>query len=76
MSDDTRFEDVPTAPEDAELDEHWEELRGHQLLPTSYMPPAMAGPHGRSMRAIALPLVGVFALATILGVCLTYGPGY
>jgi hypothetical protein len=72
---DTRFEDVPAATGDAELDPHFSELRTSQLLPTSYMPPTMAGPHGRSMRGVALLLVAVFALATFCGVCLTYGPG-
>lgn len=72
----TRFEDVPAATGDAEVDPHWSELRDSQLLPAAYMPPTMRGPHGRSMRVVALVLIGVFALATVLGVCLTYGPGY
>lgn len=72
----TRFEDVPAATDEAELDPHWTELRGAQLLPTAYMPPTMSGPHGRTLRGVALILIGVFALATFCGVCLTYGPGY
>lgn len=76
MSDDTRFEDVPAAPEDAVVDEHWQELRRGGPLPTAYMPPAMAGPRRPSLRVVAGVLVGVFMLATFCGVCLTYGPGY
>ena len=76
MTDETPFEDVPAAPDDAVVDEHWQELRGKPLLPDSYMPPAMGGPHGRSLRGIALLLIGVFAFATVCGVCLTYGPGF
>lgn len=76
MTEQTRFEDVPAAADDAVVDEHWQELRGGQLLPPSYMPPTMAGPRRPSMRFVAGLLVGVFGLATFCGVCLTYGPGY
>jgi hypothetical protein len=71
----TRFEDVPAAGDDAEPDPHFAELRGTQLLPLAYMPPTMAGRRGVSMRLVSTILIGVFALATFCGVCLTYGPG-
>ncbi|MDX6224681.1 MAG: hypothetical protein QOJ92_784 [Frankiales bacterium] len=72
----TRFEDVPAAEGDAVVDPHFAELRSTQLLPTSYMPPTMAGHRTPTMRLVSLILVGIFGLATVLGICLTYGPGY
>jgi hypothetical protein len=68
------FADVPAADYDAEVDPHWLELRGDSLLPTLYMPPTMTGRHGNVMRLVATALIGVFMLATTLGICLTYGP--
>jgi hypothetical protein len=71
---DVEFSDVPAADPAAMVDPFWLELRGDSLLPSLYMPPPMAGRHGSLMRVIASALIGVFALATALGVCLTYGP--
>lgn len=68
------FAAVPGADPTAEIDPHWLELRGESLLPTVYMPPAMAGRHGSLIRIVATTLVGIFTFATTLGVCLTYGP--
>jgi hypothetical protein len=71
---DADFADVPTADPDAVVDPFWLELRGDSLLPTLYMPPTMAGRHSSLMRLVASGLIGVFMLATTLGICLTYGP--
>jgi hypothetical protein len=68
------YTDVPSAEPTAEIDPHWLELRGDSLLPTLYMPAPMPGRHGSLMRMIASALIGVFTLATTLGICLTYGP--
>ena len=68
------FTDVPGAERSAVVDPNWLRLRGDSLLPTVYMPPAMAGHHPRWLRVMAVVLVAVFVLATALGVCLTYGP--
>jgi hypothetical protein len=66
--------DVPSAEPSAVVDPHWLDLRGDGLLPSLYMPAPMTGRHSPLMRAVALCLVALFLLATILGVCLTYGP--
>ena len=67
---------VPEPDEGSEPDPHWLELRRTPWrLPESYMPPAMAGPKPWWARAAAWLLVGLFLGATVLGVCLTYGPG-
>jgi hypothetical protein len=71
---DLDFEAVPTAERDAEIDPFWLELRGESLLPSLYMPPTMAGRRSTLMRVVASGLIGVFMLATSLGICLTYGP--
>jgi hypothetical protein len=73
-SPDLDFAAVPGAGSDAVVDPHWVELRGGSLLPTLYMPPPMRGHHSNAMRLIATALIGIFALATTLGLCLTYGP--
>ena len=73
-STDITFADVPSADADAVVDPNWLRLRGDSLLPTLYMPPAMAGRQPGWMRAMAVVLIGVFLLATALGLCLTYGP--
>jgi hypothetical protein len=70
----TDFADVPTVDPHAVIDPHWLELQGDSLLPTLYMPPIMAGRHSPMMRLMALALIAVFLLATVLGICLTYGP--
>lgn len=70
------YADVPAVQSDAEVDPHWLELRGEDhLLPASYLPPAMAGTHPGWMRIAVWVLITVFITATMLGVCLTYGPG-
>jgi hypothetical protein len=71
---DLDFELVPAADRDAEIDQHWLELRGDSLLPTLYMPAIMPGQRSTLMRIVASGLIGVFMLATSLGICLTYGP--
>lgn len=69
---------VPDVEADAEVDPHWQELRGDWSLPLAYLPPAMSGV-GRLrppwMRVSAWVLITVFLTATTGGVCLTYGPG-
>ena len=71
---DVGFADVPLADPDAMVDPNWLRLRGESLLPTLYMPPTMSGNRPAWMRAIAVVLIGIFLLATLLGLCLTYGP--
>jgi hypothetical protein len=68
------FTAVPTAAPEAVVDPHWLELRGDSLLPTLYMPPTMAGRRSPAMRLLATVLIAIFLLATMLGICLTYGP--
>lgn len=69
------YADVPQPDPTAEVDPHWLELRsGATKLPEIYMPPAMAGARSPLVRAMALFLIGIFVLATSLGICLTYGP--
>jgi hypothetical protein len=68
------FTDVPAADAEAAVDPHWLALRGDSLLPTLYMPPTMAGRRSPAMRLLATVLIAVFLLATVLGICLTYGP--
>jgi hypothetical protein len=68
------FADVPAVDPAAVVDPHWLELHGSPLLPALYMPPTMAGTHSPLMRVLATVLIGVFLLATVLGICLTYGP--
>jgi hypothetical protein len=74
MSADLAFADVPQPEPDAVVDANWLRLRSESLLPTLYMPPTMAGQRPAWMRAMATVLIGVFLLATALGLCLTYGP--
>jgi hypothetical protein len=70
----TDFSAVPPADATAEVDPHWLELRAaHALLPLFYMPPAMSGRRSMPMRIVATVVIGVFMLATTLGICLTYG---
>lgn len=71
---DVDFSAVPGAESSAVVDPHWIELRGGSLLPALYMPPPMGGRHSNLMRVVATALIGVFTLATTLGLCLTYGP--
>jgi hypothetical protein len=68
------YANVPDVDDDAEVDEHWLELRGGSPLPQIYMPPSMIGSHSTRQRVIAAVLITIFVLGTALGVCLTYGP--
>lgn len=70
----TSFADVPEVDPAAVVDPFWLELQGDSLLPALYMPPTMTGQHSPFMRVLASVLIAVFLLATILGICLTYGP--
>jgi hypothetical protein len=74
MNGDIAYADVPSPDPDAGVDPNWLRLRGDSLLPSLYMPPPMTGHRPTWMRAMAMVLVGVFLLATALGLCLTYGP--
>ena len=74
LSTDIDFAAVSQPDPDAVVDPNWLRLRGDSLLPTLYMPPTMAGRQPTWMRAMAVVLIGVFLLATVLGLCLTYGP--
>ena len=74
MGSDLAFADVPQPDPSAVVDPNWLRLRGDSLLPSLYMPPTMAGRRPAWMRVIALGLIGIFLLATVLGICLTYGP--
>jgi len=73
VNTDIAYADVPPADPDAAVDPNWLRLRGDSLLPSLYMPPAMTGHRPKWMRAMATVLIGVFLLATALGVCLTFG---
>jgi hypothetical protein len=68
------YASVPDPDADAVVDPHWLSLRGDSLLPSVYLPPAMAGEHAAWLRIMAVVLVGVFVAATAAGICLTYGP--
>jgi hypothetical protein len=71
---DIEFTAVPAADHSAEVDPHWLELRSaNALLPMFYMPPTMSGRRSMPMRLVAAVVIGVFVLATTLGICLTYG---
>lgn len=73
-STDIAFAEVGQPELDAVVDPNWLRLRGDSLLPTLYMPPTMPGERRPWMRVMAIALIGIFLLATALGVCLTYGP--
>jgi hypothetical protein len=62
--------DEPEVP-----DPHYLDLLRSSKLPQSYLPAAMPGPQKAWIRVSATVVIGVFMLATVLGVCLTYGPG-
>jgi hypothetical protein len=74
LTAETAFVDVPQPGPDAVVDPNWLRLRNDTLLPALYMPPTMAGRQPGWMRAVAVVLIGIFLLATFLGLCLTYGP--
>lgn len=67
--------DEPAIPADAVPDEHYLELLRSSKLPQAYLPPAMPGPQKPWVRLSASIVIGIFVLATALGICLTYGPG-
>ena len=58
-----------------EPDPHYLELLRSSKLPQSYLPASMPGPQKPWVRASASIVIGIFLLATALGICLTYGPG-
>jgi hypothetical protein len=58
-----------------EPDPHYLELLRSSKLPQAYLPAMMPGPQKPWVRAAATVVIGIFLLATALGVCLTYGPG-
>lgn len=69
---------VPEVAPDAEVDPHWQDLRGGWSLPVAYLPPAMGGAVSERppwMKVAAWVLITVFLTATTGGICLTYGPG-
>jgi hypothetical protein len=74
LSEDIAFAAVPQPRPDAVVDPNWLRLRGDSLLPAVYMPPTMTGQRPTWMRAIAIVLIGIFLFASVLGLCLTYGP--
>jgi hypothetical protein len=61
--------------DDPQVDPHYLELLRGSKLPQAYLPPAMAGPQRPWVRVAATIVIGVFLLATVCGVCLTYGVG-
>ena len=67
--------DEPAIAADAVPDEHYLDLLRTSKLPQAYLPAAMPGPQKPWVRASASVVIGVFLLATVLGICLTYGPG-
>lgn len=60
-------------PDAPEVDPHYLELLRGSKLPAAYLPPMMTGPRKPWIRVAALIIIGVFFLATVSGVCLTYG---
>lgn len=66
--------DVPAVGAEAVPDPHWADTQGGSPLPGIYMPPSMPGRRPGWVRLAVWVLVTVFITATMLGVCLTYGP--
>ncbi len=60
-------------PDEPEVDPHYLELLRGSKLPAAYLPPMMGGVRKPWIRVAALIIIGVFLLATVSGVCLTYG---
>lgn len=60
---------------DEESDPHYLDLLRSSKLPQAYLPAAMPGPQKPWVRVAASLVIGIFLLATALGICLTYGPG-
>ena len=58
-----------------EPDPHYLELLRSSKLPQAYLPAAMPGPQKPWVRAAATVVIGILMFATVLGICLTYGPG-
>lgn len=61
--------------DEPEVDPHYLELLRGSRLPQAYLPSAMAGPQKPWVRVCAGLVIAVFVLATLYGVCLTYGVG-
>jgi hypothetical protein len=71
----SEYADVPSADASAELDPHFADLaRPTSMVPSSYLPPAVAGQQQGWRRTAAWVLIGLLVTATAGGVCLTYGP--
>jgi hypothetical protein len=69
------YAEVPDVETGAELDPHWQELAtSTSMVPTSYLPAAVAGQQTGWRRGAAWVLIGLLVSATAGGVCLTYGP--
>ena len=64
--------DVDVAGE-PQVDPHYLELLRGTRLPSSYLPPTMAGPRKPWIRVCAAIVIACFMAATAAGVCLTYG---
>ncbi len=73
MTEQPRTEQDVEQPGEPEVDPHYLELLRGSKLPTAYLPPMMTGPRKPWIRVAALCVIGVFLLATSLGICLTYG---
>jgi hypothetical protein len=71
----SEYAEVPAADAEAELDPHFADLaRTTSMVPSSYLPPAVAGQQRGWRRGAAWALIGLLVTATAGGVCLTYGP--
>jgi hypothetical protein len=71
----SEYADVPSADADAELDPHFADLaRPTSLVPSSYLPAAVAGQQSGWRRGAAWVLIALLVTVTAGGVCLTYGP--
>ena len=69
------YADVPAVDAAAELDPHWAEIaHSTSMVPTAYLPPAVAGQQRGWRRGAAWMLIGLLVTVTAGGVCLTYGP--
>ncbi|MCU1693814.1 MAG: hypothetical protein JWM64_2905 [Frankiales bacterium] len=74
-SDRPEYATVPDGRDVAEVDPHWAELATPGTLPTSYLPPAVAGQQHGWRKVAAWVLIVLMTSAATGGVCLTYGPG-
>ncbi|MDT7543937.1 MAG: hypothetical protein QOE99_47 [Actinomycetota bacterium] len=76
METDRSYEQVPDVEADSVPDPHWLTLRYGSGLPEAYMAPTMGGKQPARLRLVAGLMLSIFLMATIQGICLTYGlPG-